>query len=171
MKKTNFWNDAAKYGALVALAAIVFNVLGLLMPSLSWLWVISLAVYLYLIYIFTKRRATICGTPDGYTYGQCFGFIVAMALFAGFLLGVWQIVAAKWIFVEQYAEMSKASLSMLANTGLYTADQLEMIVSMLKSPLMMILGSILGAVIKGAFFGLFVAAFTKREPDVFAQND
>ena len=63
----------------------------------------------------------------------------------------------------------------VAGMGVYTDDQLEMAVEMarrmMRSPIWLILSGVLGSVIKGVFFGLIVAAFAKRNPDVFAGGD
>lgn len=66
MEKTNLWNDAAKYGAVMALAAILFNVAAMYVQS-GWLTLLSLAVFVTLLFLFTRRRASLYGGgPDGY---------------------------------------------------------------------------------------------------------
>ena len=60
MTKTNFWNDAAKYGAFMAIAQILFSTAGLFWrsPLLSFL---SVVVIVLMIYFFTRRRVTLYG--------------------------------------------------------------------------------------------------------------
>ena len=55
MEKTNFWNDAAKWGAVMALVQIVFTTAGLFWRS-SLLSLVSVAVFVVLLFFFTKRR-------------------------------------------------------------------------------------------------------------------
>lgn len=49
MTKTNFWNDAAKYGAFMAIAQILFSTAGLFWrsPLLSFLSVVVIVLMIY----------------------------------------------------------------------------------------------------------------------------
>lgn len=169
MEKTNFWNDAAKYGAVMALAAIAVDVLGFYVQSmlLSLLW---LVVFVLLLTYFTRRRVAQYGAA-GYSYGRCLGFMVCVMLCAGFLEGAFMGVAANWLFEAKYEAMLAPSIQMLESTGFYTGDQLTWIMKMMRSPLWLIVGNMIGSAFKGAFFGLFIAAFTKRDPDLFSESD
>lgn len=171
MENKNLWNDAARYGFVIGLVSIGFNLLSQVRAGML-LATISLVVFLVLTYYFTKRRAAAYGNGEqGYGYGRCLVFILCMMLFAGFLEGAYQILASKWLFAEAYAANLDASLAMLNNTGFYTTEQLETIARMMRSPLVVLFSNILGSVIKGGFFGLFIAALAKREPNVFADGD
>lgn len=175
MEKKNLWNDAAKYGAIVALADILFSVIAIYVQS-GWLTVLSLAVFITLLFLFTRRRAVLYGGgPNGYSYGQCLKFIFCMMLFSGILIGAYQIAATHWLFAARYEAMMDASFSTIANMGIYSDDQLELALGMARrlmySPIWLIISSMLGQVIKGVFFGLIVSAFTKRDPDVFADGN
>ena len=175
MEKTNLWNDAAKYGAVMALAAILFNVAAMYVQS-GWLALLSLSVFVTLLFLFTRRRASLYGGgPDGYGYGQCLKFIFCMMLFSGILEGAYQIAATHWLFAARYEAQMDTAFAAVAGMGVYTDDQLEMAVEMarrmMRSPIWLILSGVLGSVIKGVFFGLIVAAFAKRNPDVFAGGD
>lgn len=168
MEKTNFWNDAAKYGAIMALVAIVFDVLGYYVQNML-LSLLSLVVFVLLLTYFMKQRVAQHGA-DGYGYGKCLGFMVCVMLCAGFIQGAFAGVAANWLFAAKYDAMMSQSMGILENTGFYTADQLELMMKWMRSPLWLILGTMIGSAIKGAFFGLFIAAFTKRDVDVFSQG-
>ena len=48
---------------------------------------------------------------------------------------------------------------------------LEQMTRWLHSPLWLILGTMFGSAVKGAFFGLFIAAFARREARPFANNN
>lgn len=172
MEKQNFWNDAAKYGAIVALAEILFGVLGILWKStpLSFL---SVVVFIILIYVFTKRRVMLYGRSEsGYSYGQCMKYIFGMMIFSGILVGAWEIVARNVLFTEEYEVVMNESLAIVAN--MYTGAQLDMAVGMMKSllfsPIWIVVMCVLGDIISGCFFGLFISAFTKRDI-VFIVND
>ena len=156
MEKKNFWNDAAKYGVIMALAAILFDVLGFYVQN-TLLSLLSLVIFVLLLGYLTKRRVERFGAR-GYSYGQCLGFMVCVMLCAGFIEGAFMGVASNWLFAARYEAMIGPSIAMLENTGFYTGDQIEMMMKLMRSP------------IKGGFFGLFIAAFTKRDPDVFSEG-
>lgn len=163
MEKSNFWNDAARYGAIIALAAIVFDVLGFYVQN-SLLSLLSLVVFVLLLTWAMKRRVAEYGaTERGYSYGRCLGFMVCVMLCAGFIEGAFMGVAANWLFVAKYDAMMSQSVGVLESTGFYTGDQLALIMKWMRSPLWLIFGGMLGLAVKGGFFGLFIAAFTKRD--------
>lgn len=168
MKKNNFWNDAARYGVIMALVAILFDVLGFYVQN-RLLSLLSLVVFVLLLGYFTKRRVAEYGAK-GYSYGQCLGFMVCVMLCAGFIEGAFMGVAANWLFVAKYDAMMSQSVGVLESTGFYTGDQLALIMKWMRSPLWLIFGGMLGSAVKGGFFGLFIAAFTKRDPDVFSEG-
>lgn len=170
MGKSNFWNDAAKYGAAMALVAIVFDTLGFFVQN-TLLSLLSLVVFVLLLTYFTKKRVAEHGA-DGYSYGQCLGFMVCVMLCAGFIEGAYMSLAANWIFEAKYQEIIIAPLiAMLDSTGLYTGDMLDKMMRWMRSPLWLIFGGMLGSAIKGGFFGLFIAAFTQHDVDIFTEDD
>lgn len=124
MEKKNFWNEAAKYGVIMALVAILFDVLGFYVQN-TLLSLLSLVIFVLLLGYFTKRRAERFGAR-GYGYGQCLGFMVSVMLCAGFIEGAFMGVASNWLFAARYEAMIGPSIAMLENTGFYTGDQIEM---------------------------------------------
>ncbi|MEG1405675.1 MAG: DUF4199 domain-containing protein [Alistipes sp.] len=175
MKKKNLWNEAAKYGAILALVSIAFTVAQMYLQN-GVLSFTSLLVYVLLLYYFTKRRVQLYGAGDnGYSYGQCLKFIFCMVLFAGILNGAYQIVASNWLFTEKYDEMLSMSIASMETIGIYNKAQLDLMTSMgqtlYHSPIYLMFAGVLGSVIKGVFFGLFVAAFTSRNPNIFNSNN
>lgn len=168
MEKKNFWNEAAKYGVIMALVAILFDVLGFYVQN-TLLSLLSLVIFVLLLGYFTKRRAERFGAR-GYGYGQCLGFMLSVMLCAGFIEGAFMGVASNWLFAARYEAMIGPSIAMLENTGFYTGDQIEMMMKLMRSPLVQLFSGMLASAIKGGFFGLFIAAFTKRDPDVFSEG-
>ena len=146
MEKKNFWNEAAKYGVIMALVAILFDVLGFYVQN-TLLSLLSLVIFVLLLGYLTKRRAERFGAR-GYGYGQCLGFMVSVMLCAGFIEGAFMGVASNWLFAARYEAMMK----------------------LMRSPLVQLFSGMLASAIKGGFFGLFIAAFTKRDPDVFSEG-
>jgi hypothetical protein len=94
----------------------------------------------------------------------------SVMLCAGFIEGAFMGVASNWLFAARYEAMIGPSIAMLENTGFYTGDQIEMMMKLMRSPLVQLFSGMLASAIKGGFFGLFIAAFTKRDPDVFSEG-
>lgn len=171
MRKTNFWNDAALCGVYMALLAIAFDIVGFYTQH-ALLSLVSLVLFVGLLTWCMKLRVARYATPEeGYGYGRCLGFMIAVMLCAGFLEGAFMGVAANWLFAEKYQASISQSVALLESTGFYTDEMLGMMVRMLRSPLVLILSSMIGSVVKGTFFGLFIAAFTQRAPRPFADDN
>lgn len=175
MKNTNFWTDAARYGAFLGVAEIVFAFAG--MYTTSWaVSLLHLVATVGLLTLFTRRRVALYGTGDeGYGYGACLKYIFFVSLFAGILLGAYSIVAANFLFPERYHELVDKTVSALAQTGLYgdtmLAQMKGMYDKMFFSPIYVVLTNAFAMAIRGGFFGLFIAAFTRREARMFGNDE
>lgn len=174
MKKSTFWSDASRGGAILGLANIAITTLGIIFPKLSG--VVSFAsiiIIIYLLFAFTRRRAMLF-TKEGFSYGQSLGFIAAMSIFAGIIIGAYQIVASNWLFTAHYEELYKLIMTTLAQAGI-SNDEIDVTAklyhSMLFSPLPALVWSIIGSIIGNGFYGLFISIGTKREPDMFDNTD
>lgn len=174
MKKSTFWSDASRGGAIIGLASIVFTTAGILLPKLGGLCsFVSVVVLIYLLFYFTRRRAALY-TQEGFTYGQSLGFIAAMSIFVGIIVGAYQIVASNWLFTAHFEEAYQLLMTTLAQAGL-SNEEMDMTVkmyrSMLFSPMPALIWSIIGSIIGNCFYGLFISIATKREPDMFESAD
>lgn len=173
MKKQTFWSDASRYGAILGGVEIVFLLVGALLRGNGLLSLLELVVFIYLLYRFTNRRAALYGASEGYSYGNGLRFILWTSIFAGILCGAYEIVARNWIFPAYYHEQLQQSLVALSQLRLSNA-QLSEVQAMSEavsfSPIWIVLGDTLGMLLRGLFFGLFVAAFTRREPDIFNEE-
>lgn len=171
MTKTNFWNDAAKYGAFMAIAQILFSTAGLFWrsPLLSFL---SVVVIVLMIYFFTRRRVTLYGADEGYSYGQCMKFIFWMACFSGILWGAWEIVGRNLLFAVRYEAMLQENMQVMAT--IYSEQQLELVAPMMRSiffsPIWVVVSSVVGSIFQSCFFGLFISGLTRRNPDIFSER-
>ena len=171
MKENKFYEDAARCGAWLGLAEVAFTALGTWSSS-SLISLANVVVFVTLLTIFTKRRAAQYATADeGYSYGKCLKFIFFMSLFAGVLVGAYAIVASNFLYPEKYHELIDKVVATLATTGMYADSMLERVKSLYEkmffSPLWVVLVNVLSMVLKGVFFGLFVSAFARREPQMF----
>lgn len=173
MKKQTFWSDASRYGAILGGVEIVFLLVGALLRGNGLLSLLELVVFIYLLYRFTNRRAALYGASEGYSYGNGLRFILWTSIFAGILCGAYEIVARNWIFPAYYHEQLQQSLVVLSQLKLSNAQLSEVQTMSEKvsfSPIWIVLGDTLGMLLRGLFFGLFVAAFTRREPDIFNEE-
>lgn len=173
MKKQTFWSDASRYGAILGGVEIVFLLVGALLRGNGLLSLLELVVFIFLLYRFTNRRAALYGASEGYSYGNGLRFILWTSIFAGVLCGAYEIVARNWLFPAYYHEQLQQSLVALSQFKLSNA-QLSEVQTMSEqisfSPIWIVLGDTLGMLLRGLFFGLFVAAFTRREPDIFNEE-
>lgn len=174
--KGTFWQDASRGGAVLGLVYVVSSALGMYIPQIAILLsIITTVVVIYLMIYFTRKRAAMFA-KEGYHYGKCFGFSVAMGLFAGFVTGAYEIVAANYLFTEEYhyaLSVEVAAMRQLCGSFM-TADSLDMMEDILRammfSPIWVLLSQIFAQASNKAFFGLFVAMAAKRAPQVFDES-
>ena len=175
MKKSNFWNEASRGGAIIGLVCVAFALIGMLIPKVAFVFnLASFVAIIYLLFHFTRSRAALY-SQEGFTYSQSLGFIVAMAIFTGIVVGAYQIVAVNWLFTEQFEKTFDEMLMAISQVGVSGAEldeMMEMYRSMIFSPLPSLLTNIFSGVLTAGFYGLFIAIGVKREPDLFdAEED
>lgn len=170
MKKSTFWSDASRCGAVIGLVNIAIAALQMALPKLSFvLGLASFVLTIYLLFHYTSRRASLF-SQEGYSYGQSLGFILATGLFTGILVGAYQIVAVSWLFPAYFEKSYEQMLSALAQmgaAGVELDEAASMYRTMIFSPMPALLTNILGSVLGHGFYGLFISIGTKREPDLF----
>ena len=154
MNQTNFWNDAAKYGAVIGGASAVCSLLGDATGA-GFFGLIGLALYIGLLLYYTRKR------EEEYGYGRRLGFIVAMALFVGVINAAYTILASRILFTDKYAELYEQSFALLSKTGLYTGEMISQMALMVQSPLWITFSSVAGQALLGLLFGLVLAALAQ----------
>lgn len=177
MKKETFWREASRCGAILGGVTVLFQLLTMWLQGSVAGSIVSLTstvVTVWLLYHFTKCRSVIYGAEEGYTYGNGLKFICCMAIFAGIVSGAYEIVARNWLFPDTYREMMNLALGTLAQSKLYATAQLtelkELYQTIMFSPIWIVVSMIIGSIFSCGFFGLFIAAFTKREPNLFEEK-
>lgn len=133
MEKNNFWNEAAKCGAVIGVILAVSNMLENSVFSTEGMGFIYLmvleffavaALHYYLLHRYTRRRSQLYTADEGFTFGQGYGFLLAVSGFAGIIVGVVQAVYLHLIvgysaYIDRYvawmtglfAQMGSASSS------------------------------------------------------------
>ena len=151
MNQTNFWNDAAKYGAVIGGASAVCSLLGDATGA-GFFGLIGLALYIGLLLYYTRKRATSRSTrEEEYGYGRRLGFINT----------AYTILASRILFTDKYAELYEQSFALLSKTGLYTGEMISQMALMVQSPLWITFSSVTGQALLGLLFGLVLAALAQ----------
>ena len=170
MANNSFWNEASRCGAIIGLVNVLFSLVGMMLPSITFVAnLANFVVTIYLLFYYTRRRAM--RFSEGYTYTQCLGFIVAIGIFAGIIAGAYQIVASNFLFTEQVEQALQTIIATYSSMGAMdnnTLDSVQEISRMyLFSPIPVLLSNILSHILTFCFYGLFIAIGTKREADIF----
>ena len=175
MKKSSFWSDASRCGAIVGVVNAVVSLLGMVLPSMAFVFsVVNFAATIYLLFYFTRKRANLF-IEDGFTYAQSLGFIVGSALFAGVVCAVYQILASNFLLTEQMEQTLATTIAELQKTGVYQGDMIKQMASMMRSymfsPIAILWSQVLGNALYLGFLGLFISVGTKREPVLFTLDE
>ena len=186
MEKNNFWNEAAKCGAVIGLILAVSSVLEncvFLTEGMGYVYLMVLeffavaAVHYYLLHRYTRRRSQLYTADEGFTFGQGYGFLLAVSGFAGIIVGVVQAVYLHLIvgyanYIDHYASwmtglfarMGTASSSM---EGILSQAINELQNSPAPSILKTLWGGVWGCLLFGGIFGLIIAGVIARAPKPF----
>ena len=187
MERKTFWNEAAKWGALVGgLLSLSFLLENQMMTSgrlglyslMLLEWIVVVVLHFWLLLRFVRKRAALYGADEGFTFGQGYGSVMAVSCFAGVIVGVVQAVYLHLIIgYSNYIERTIASMTeLLSNSGSQMPASLEGIVAqsfeqLRTAPVPSVLESVwsgmFSALLFGAFFGLIIAAIASRAPRPF----
>lgn len=180
MKKTTFWREASRYGALLGGVEVLFALFKTLLANQTWLAMLLSLVSLWctitLLYRFTKRRAMLYGAEEGYSYGDGVKFMLSLSLFSGVVLGAYEIFARNILFVKLYRDALNLQLLALKQNPMLSqqmplAEVKEMAEMIMFSPIWVVITSIFGLMLSYLFYSLFIAAFTRREANIFTSQE
>ena len=166
MDKNNFWNEAAKCGAVIGLILAVSSVLensvfftsgtGFLYLMLLEFFAVA-AVHYYLLHRYTRRRSQLYTADEGFSFGQGYGFLLAVSGFAGIIVGVVQAVYLH--LIVGYANYIDHYVSWM--TGLF---------SRMGGASSSIWGGVWSCLLFGVVFGLIIAGVIARAPKPFGKD-
>lgn len=175
-RKAGFWTEAMKAGSVIGIVAVAFALLAYAVQGAAtsfwttltaWL---DFAVFVGLIYAFSRRMCRMADPQAGFSYGRSVGFVFASMIFAGIILGVYTTVMNNFVAPELVTE--QLDRVMAAYQDMLPADQFDGFYSMTRrmmfNPIMLVLSSVFGLCIKGGLVGLMTSIFTRREADPFA---
>ncbi len=163
-----------KGGTVIGLAVAAFNVLQFSTGGRPWISVAALVVFVLLLYGFVRRMAGIAAPEEGFPFGRCMGFVMAMMLFTGVISGIEQTIVNRTVAGrENITGMIDETMSILG--GIYTPEQMdamyESLYSLMMNPMMQVFAGIISWVIYGGIVGLFVSAIAQRRPQLFPPEE
>ena len=186
MEKNSFWNNAARQGAILGAVLAASSVLeNMMMLSgrlalYALLTVEAIAVivlHYYLLHRYTRQRAALYTTEEGFTFGQGYGYLLAVWGFAGVIVGIVQylylhVIVGYGNYVDRVVE---TMTEMLAASGGMTAAMEPLmnqtLVQLQSAPeptvLSTVWSGIFSSLLFGAFFGLIIAGVQARAPRPF----
>lgn len=175
-----FWQQALTGGLILGIALFVWDLAGYWLDlPVSNPGVASFVQFVLLaggIFWFGRKLREQRGPVAGFSYGQAFGFVMALMLCAGVIYGAGQYFLQVVIAPEYYEEVFEASLlgsSLDENLIEQMINMREGISTIMRNPLVYLFSGIFTMVIYGGLVGLILCAFLKRPADPFAgdKND
>ena len=194
MKPSIFLNDmltkGAMLGGVMLLSNIGENAMLYYGNSPKWLmtlgveYMISLAIYCYLLYRFTRGYANLVLSERKqmpfFTYGKGFSYATSISMLAGvivalggymfrhYVVGYENYVSATVKVLQDYLSQTEIPASMVG-----TYDQMFKTLQAQEEPSLIssIFSGVWTYLVAGTFVGLIVAAFTKREPKIFDNQE
>ena len=186
----NFWNDAARYGAvigaLLSVSTLVENWLSLSGNLKSFMWlslefVLVFVLHYWLLHSFTRRRSQLYSAEEGFTFGQGYTFLLAVSAFAGAIVGAVQalyihVVLGYETYLDRYFASVTEVMNSLGGMDAATENAFAQLMEQLRSAVAPSivstwLGGIWSGVLFGAVFGLIIAGVLARQPKPFETTD
>ena len=187
MEKTNFWNDAAKYGAIVGAVLALSMVLETRMilsgsmklyALLTIEWIAVVILHYYLLHRFTQNRSKLCSVEEGFTFGQGYGYILAMSAFSGIIVGGVQYIYLHLImgYANYTTQLAEAMTDMVSMSGGGVPASMESMLAqsldqIQNAPAPSVIATVWGGIwvslLFGAIFGLIIAGVLSRAPKPF----
>lgn len=185
-QNNNFWNDAARHGAIlggILGLSNLFETWATLSGSLTlyaWMmleWIVVVVLHYYLLHQYTRQRSLLSPKEVGFTFGQGYGFLLAISGFAGFIVGIIQTVYLHLIlgYSNYIDRMVTAITEMVAHSGgipasmetLFSQSIEQLQTAPTPSIFAGVWGGIFSTLLFGAFFGLIIAGVNSRAPRPF----
>ncbi len=185
VNRNNFWNDAARcgifIGGLLGLSYLLETWISLsgrlpLYGVLAVEWLAVFGLHLWLLYRFVRSRSRLFTPEEGFTFGQGYGYVLAISSFGGFLVGIVQTFFLRAIGYANYVERTIDTMNgLIARGGGLPASMEGLFAQTIRqlrdapepSVLDTVWGGIFSGLLFGAVFGLIIAAVCARAPKPF----
>ena len=194
MKPSIFLNDMLTKGAILGGVMLLSNIAENAMlyygNSTKWIMVlgveylISLVVYCYLLYRFTKGYATLVLSERKqmpfFTYGNGLSYATSVSMLAGVIVALGGYMFRHYVigyenYIANYVKLLQDWLSKaeVPASMVGTYDQMFKTIQSQEEPSLIasIFSGVWTYLMAGTFVGLIVAAFTKHEPKIFDNQE
>lgn len=193
MKVNQFWRDLLTKGAILGgimvvshcfeQCAIIYGGTMAWVKAVGFEWIVAVALYIYLLFRFTKSYAANVMEQQGevkvFTYGNGLSYMIAVSILAGTIVGVGSYILRHFIighteYVTKLAETMVAIVKSTPEASAMMGNMNQMVNQILQqeepSIFSTIASSIWNYILGGLIAGLVVAAFTKHTPKLFDTN-
>lgn len=186
MKKGTFWNDAARDGALLGILLGVSTLAEITMQLSGRMGLMALfcleffavvALHYWLLHRFTRRHSALFTAEEGFTFGQGYGYLVAVSAFAGVIVGAVQALYIHAVlgystYLERYvASLMKMTSELGSSASSMTGYLRPMLEQIERAPAPSVFATFMGGIwtslLFGALFGLIIAGVLSRAPRLF----
>ncbi len=167
-----FWNEALKAGTIIGIVSAAFSLIKSYVAigdktSLSLiLSIVTIIVFVALVYAFTRRYSIMAAGNTGFGYGDGLGFVLASMLFTGVVVGLYSALANKLLFYDYVNQELETIFANLQDTVPDdTFDKAYSLTNkMVFNPLSLVVSNIISYLVSGGFVGLIVCGATRRAP-------
>lgn len=170
--KKIFWTEAMKGGSVIGLAVAALQLTRTSLGLGMWMSAVSLAVFALLLYGFTRKIAGMAPAREGFPYGKCMGFVLAMMLFTGVIVGFATALMNNLLLREEVTQVVDSE--MLLFQDMLPQAQFDSLYdttySAMFNPLVLVLAGVISYCVQGGVIGLFTSALAQRNPDIFADS-
>lgn len=194
MKSSVFLNDMLTKGAILGAVMLLSNIAENSMlyygNSAKWImllgieYLISLVVYCYLIYRFTKNYANLVVSERKeipfFTYGNGLSYATSISMLAGVIVALGGYMFRHYIigyenYITNYVKLLQDwfSTTEVPASMVGTYEQMFKVIQAQEEPSLIssIFSGVWSYLMAGTFVGLVVAAFTKRAPQIFDKKE
>lgn len=189
MERNTFWNDVCRGGAILGgmmSVSSVYEQSTLLRGSLAGIsfmsieWLAVAALFIWLLWRFTKRRASRYSAAEGFSFGQGWSFVTAVSAACGILVGAVGYIYRNLVIgnAEYIKRLTESVWGLLRESQLPAAiaePYGQMLREMQQAPAPSILSAVSGSLmtyaLTGAILGLILAGIASRAPRPFDGAD
>lgn len=174
-----FWREAVRSGTMLGLVLCGITILQFAAGQGEiniWTRILNITyvvVFISLQFAFTKRIAMKSDPATGFSWGRCMGFVFAMLLFVGILLGFCHTILYNLVYPDLIETRVFEMIGSLEGTRLYSGMDLDgmgdMMMRYMKNPFIVTFSSIIVVGLQGGFAGIFTSMLAKRNPQIFAE--
>lgn len=128
------------------------------------MYAIEIATIVLIWFYAKKYRDTICG---GYiSWGQAFGYIVAVYFFASLIGALVRLVYLQWINTEYLPNMFEQAMTILEESSTDLPDDFAELLQKLLTPINIAIYSIMGECFGGVFVGAIMGIFLRKKETI-----